>query len=43
MNHLVIQLSSFAPGDKEAGKRADDLMDCATYAASRGFREWPVK
>jgi hypothetical protein len=43
MNHLVMQLSSFALGDKEAGKRADDLMDCATYAASCGFRDWPAK
>jgi len=31
-NHLVHQLTSFRMADKDAYKRADDLLDCATYA-----------
>ena len=32
MNHLLHQVSTFRVGDKEAYKRADDLLDCATYS-----------
>jgi hypothetical protein len=31
-NHLVHQLTSFRIADKDAYKRADDLLDCATYS-----------
>lgn len=31
-NHLVSQVTSFRVGDKDAAKRADDLLDCFTYA-----------
>jgi hypothetical protein len=41
MNHLWTQLNSFALGDKEASRRADDLLDCAVYAASLTFRPRP--
>lgn len=30
-NHLLDQVCSFRVGDKEAAKRADDLLDCFTY------------
>jgi len=30
-NHLVSQVTSFRIGDKDAAKRADDLLDCYTY------------
>lgn len=30
-NHLLSQVSSFRIGDKDAAKRADDLLDCYTY------------
>jgi hypothetical protein len=43
LNHLWVQLNSFVLGDKEANKRADDLLDCAVYAASVAFRQPPVK
>lgn len=33
-NHLVSQVTSFRIGDKAAAKRADDLLDCYTYAVS---------
>jgi hypothetical protein len=42
INHLWTQLNSFVLGDKEASKRADDLLDCAVYAASIAFRRQPV-
>lgn len=32
LNHLLQQVSTFRIGDKEAYKRADDLLDCATYS-----------
>jgi len=32
MNHFVQQITTFRIGDKEAYKRADDLLDCATYS-----------
>ena len=32
LNHLLQQITSFRIGDKEAYKRADDLLDCATYS-----------
>jgi len=32
MNHLLHQVATFRIGDKEAYKRADDLLDCATYS-----------
>ena len=41
INHLWTQLNSFALGDKEASRRADDLLDCAVYAASATFRPRP--
>ena len=41
VNHLWTQLNSFVLGDKEAAKRADDLLDCAVYAASIAFRQMP--
>ena len=41
VNHLWMQLNSFVLGDKEAAKRADDLLDCSTYAASVVFRQMP--
>jgi hypothetical protein len=42
INHLWTQLNSFVLGDREASKRADDLLD-AVYAASVAFRSRPVK
>ena len=33
-NHLVTQVVGFRIGDKEAAKRADDLLDCFTYAVA---------
>ena len=41
INHLWTQLNSFVLGDKQASKRADDLLDCAVYAASVAFRQTP--
>ena len=32
MNHLIQQVTTFRIGDKEAYKRADDLLDCAAYS-----------
>jgi len=29
--HYLTQLANFRIGDKEAFKRADDLLDCAVY------------
>jgi hypothetical protein len=43
INHLWMQLNSFVLGDKQATKRADDLLDAAVYAASVAFRLRPVK
>jgi len=31
-NHLVSQVTSFRIGDKDAARRADDLLDCFCYA-----------
>jgi hypothetical protein len=42
INHLWTQLNSFVLGDKQASKRADDLLDCAIYAASIAFRQKPA-
>jgi hypothetical protein len=42
VNHLWTQLNSFVLGDKAAARRADDLLDCAVYAASIAFRQRPV-
>jgi Terminase RNaseH-like domain len=42
VNHLWTQLNAFVLGDKEASKRADDLLDAAVYAASVSFRPRPV-
>lgn len=33
-NHLVAQMVSFRPGDKENSRRADDLLDCFTYSTA---------
>jgi len=35
-NHLVTQLASFRLGDKEAFRRADDLLDAVVYALAVG-------
>ena len=43
INHLWTQLNSFVLGDKEASKRADDLLDASVYAASIAFRPRPMK
>ena len=32
LNHLLQQVTTFRVGDKEAHKRADDLLDCAAYS-----------
>jgi hypothetical protein len=42
INHLWTQMNSFVLGDKEANKRADDLLDCAVYSASLTFRQKPL-
>jgi len=36
-NHLLSQIAGFRPGDKEAYKRADDLLDCFCYAVAIGL------
>ena len=33
-NHLISQVCGFRMGDKDASKRADDLLDCFTYLPS---------
>ncbi len=33
-NHLVTQVTGFRPGDKEAARRPDDLLDTFTYAVA---------
>ena len=33
-NHLIAQVCGFRMGDKDAAKRADDLLDCFTYGPS---------
>src|SRR5579863_1394423 len=43
INHLWTQLNSFVLGDKEAARRADDLLDAAVYAASVAFRPRPLR
>jgi hypothetical protein len=43
MNHLWTQLASFVIGDKNASKRADDLLDAAVYAALVASQPWPVE
>ena len=43
INHLWTQINSFVLGDREASKRADDLLDAAVYAASVAFRPRLVK
>ena len=35
-NHLVTQVTSFRIGDKDANKRADDLLDCFVYGVAIG-------
>jgi hypothetical protein len=40
VNHLVTQVTSFRIGDKEAYKRADDLLDCYTYGLAIGLGNW---
>mgnify|MGYP006274315129 CR=1 FL=1 len=39
LNHLLQQLTTFRIGDKEAYKRADDLLDCATYSMIVGCQD----
>jgi len=36
-NHLLSQVLGFRIGDKDASKRADDLLDCFTYGVSIGL------
>jgi hypothetical protein len=36
-NHLVSQVVGFRIGDKDAFKRADDLLDCFTYGIAMGL------
>ncbi|KWN80858.1 hypothetical protein WM24_23785 [Burkholderia ubonensis] len=36
-NHLLSQILGFRIGDKDAAKRADDLLDCFTYGISIGL------
>ncbi len=36
-NHLMSQITGFRMGDKDAAKRADDLLDCFTYGISIGL------
>lgn len=36
-NHLVSQISGFRIGDKNASRRADDLLDCFAYGISVGL------
>ena len=40
-NHLLSQVTTFRIGDKDAGSRADDLLDCMVYglAITCGNRE----
>lgn len=38
-NHLLHQLTSFRLADKEAYKRPDDLLDCATYSIALSLVE----
>jgi hypothetical protein len=35
-NHLITQVTGFRIGDKDAHKRADDLLDCFTYGIAIG-------
>lgn len=35
-NHLLTQVTTFRIGDKDGYKRADDLLDCFTYAIAIG-------
>lgn len=39
-NHLLRQIEKFRMGDKEAYKRADDLLDCFTYAIVIALVDW---
>ncbi len=36
-NHLISQVTGFRIGDKDASKRADDLLDCFTYGLAIGL------
>ena len=36
-NHQVAQITGFRLGDKDAAKRADDLLDTFTYGISIGI------
>lgn len=39
MNHLMNQVCMFRVGDKDAYKREDDLLDCATYSIALTLAE----
>lgn len=42
-NHLIHQVTTFRIGDKDAAKRADDLLDCATYSIALTLAdEWAI-
>jgi hypothetical protein len=36
-NHLISQVVGFRIGDKDAAKRADDILDCFTYGIAMGL------
>lgn len=38
-NHLVKQVVSFSPGDKDADKRQDDLLDAFSYGVAIGIKD----
>ncbi len=39
-NHLLRQIEKFRMGDKDAFKRADDLLDCFAYAVVIALVDW---
>jgi len=42
MNHFLHQVTTFRIGDKEAAKRADDLLDCFTYGVAVGLTDYSM-
>ena len=39
-NHLLSQISGFRVGDRDAAKRADDLLDCFVYGPAIALGNW---